>query len=150
MSQTAYERRLPGPFRWLRAGGDPCRPDSRQSTRPAPINILQTRPGRFFHPLARRAARSSGSPRPVSRLHRTRRQPEIPIALDSQPPARLTATSRPGAFGRRPSERAEGPDVAGVPKPAQKRTFTDGASDGSNRPTTRSPCLTREIGYLRR
>jgi hypothetical protein len=62
----------------------------------------------------------------VSRLHRLSREPEIPIALDSQPLARLPATSRPGAFWT-PAVRACGEfGAAGIQKPAQKQSFPGG------------------------
>ena len=63
--------------------------------------------------------RHSGRVAPVSRPKRMRRHPEIPIALDSQPPARLTATSCPGAFWT-PAVRAHGKIAAArVQEPAQ-------------------------------
>ena len=65
MSQTACERRrFPVPLRWLHAGGDPSRPDSGQSIRPAPVDTTQTLPKRFFHSLARRHMQAFGSRRP--------------------------------------------------------------------------------------
>ena len=64
MSQTSSARRLPVPLRWLRAGGDPSQPDSGQSMRPAPVDTLQTPPGRFFPSLARRRVQLSRSRRP--------------------------------------------------------------------------------------
>ena len=42
MSQTSSERRrFPVPLRWLHAGGDLSRPNSRQSIHPAPVDTLQ-------------------------------------------------------------------------------------------------------------
>ena len=50
MSQTASERRrFPVPLRWLHAGGDLSRPDSRRSRRPAPVDTL--RPPKLKTPL---------------------------------------------------------------------------------------------------
>ena len=104
----------------LHAGGDPSRPISGPSLLPAPVDTPQTVPERFFHSSPAAPCRHSGRVAPVSRLQRMRRHPEIPIALDSRPPARLTATSCPGAFWT-PAIRARGEiDAAGVQKPPQR------------------------------
>ena len=53
MSQTSFRaRRIPVLVRWLHAGGDPSRPNSRQSMRPAPVDTLQTPLGTLL-PLSR-------------------------------------------------------------------------------------------------
>ena len=70
MSRTSSARRLPVPLRWLRAGGDPSRPNSRQSMRPAPVDTLQTPPGSPLPRLsASRRVQLSGSLAPVRARH---------------------------------------------------------------------------------
>ncbi len=68
MSQTSSERRrLSVPLRWLHPGGNLSRPDSRRSTRPAPVDTLKRPPRRPAHSLARPCVQACRPRRPSVR-----------------------------------------------------------------------------------
>src|SRR6516225_9520526 len=108
---------------WLLVGSAQVRvgPPQRLAITPA-ILARNVHPARSRVPAPRlrgKAIRASSSDQPSAALRRS----QIPIAPAAPPvphPPRFRALA---LFGRRPHQRVEEPVIAGVRKPAQKRTF---------------------------
>ncbi len=127
MSQTACKHRR-FPVHWLDAGGDPL-------GKTTPINdptAARYAPRRHRDP---HCALPGPLPHSVQaawrqlRAHRhNRRENRIPIArLPTRPPNSPATFRASTLFGRRLAERAESFVAAGVQKPVQQRTWSDGS-----------------------